>query len=257
MRFTINTAAKGYILSDGTLTSYELIELKILPSTRVSYKCLIGGREVFLNDIPRTYSDEDAFRRGEPDGLIETDVKDLLWKVSMIHVNPDGEGRHMVFTYRDGKVRYMDGREIVFTLSGGKWSSNYACYNSEKELRRWHDVTVTENDGSTREIRSMAGLVAIKSEQEVAVRKLTEAIKEAADSGIKIIADWESYDVYVMDTRGISKLELLYGEDPDDERKDIIDMRMMRRIARIDVINSNNDCYAALPFRDEPGNKNE
>lgn len=257
MKFTINTAAKGYTLYNGELTSYELIELKILPSTRVSYKCLIGGHEMFLNDTPRTYSNEDTFRRGEPDGLIETDVKDLLWKSSTIHVNPDNEGKYMVFAYRDGKVHYMDGREIVFTLSGGKWSSNYACYNSEKELRRWHDVTVTESDGGTRTMRSMAGLVAIKSEQEVAVRKLTEAIKEAADSGIKIIADWENCDVYVMDTRNISKLELLYeGENPDDERKDIISTNMMRRIARIDIINTGNDnSYAALPFRDEPDNK--
>ena len=59
----INFMDKGYILHNGVLKSYELLEISICFSTDIiRYKCLIGGKEERLCEAPMTYRSEEEYR---------------------------------------------------------------------------------------------------------------------------------------------------------------------------------------------------
>lgn len=249
----INTMLEGYILHKGELKSYKLLEITANFSTgRIRYKSLIGGAEEWLSETPRTYHSEDDFRNGEE--YPATDTKPERVMVSAFGFYPRSEGgRWMVFAYKDGKAARIDAGELKYIYTDRGWTCDTKCYLSERELCRWQDVTVTEEDGSTRKLRSIAGLVAVKPEQQVIVGELKGVLERAAEAGLRIIADYECCELRVMDGSRISEIELLYDEDgASDERKVEIDPDMMQKIRVIAMYDHGaNQRFAAYPWKKE------
>ena len=232
----INTMLKGYILYKGELKSYKLLEIIAVFSTGyVRYKSLIGGVEEWLSETPRTYHSEDDFKNGEEYPTTDTKPENVM--VSAFGFCPRSEGgRWMMFAYRGGKVIRIDAGELRYTYTDRGWTCDTKCYLSERELCRWQDVTVTEEDGSTRTLRSIAGLVAVKPEQQVIVDELKDALKRAEEAGLMVISDYECCELRVIDRSMIQEVALLYdGEETNEECEVEIDPAMMQKIYNISM----------------------
>ena len=95
----INFMDKGYILHNGVLKSYELLEISICFSTDIiRYKCLIGGKEERLCEAPMTYRSEEDFKNGNEFGHNSVTLGDVT--ISALGF----KGIDTAFTCKDGKV---------------------------------------------------------------------------------------------------------------------------------------------------------
>lgn len=240
----INFMDKGYILQNGVLKSYKLLEILVCFSTdMIRYKCLIGGKEELLCEAPMTYRSEEDFKNGNEFGHNNVTLGDATMSALGF------KGIDTAFTCKDGKVNRVYVKELIYVWSDYQWRSRIRCYRSEKELCRWNDITITEEDGSTRTLRSIAGLVAVKPEQQVIVDELKSVLEKAEKAGLKVVADYECCELRVMDASRISGVELLYGGDCADEGKEEIDQDMMQKVCVISMYDYGADQrFAAYPW---------
>lgn len=227
----INFMDKGYILHNGVLKSYELLEISICFSTDIiRYKCLIGGKEERLCEAPMTYRSEEDFKNGNEFGHNSVTLGDVT--ISALGF----KGIDTAFTCKDGKVNRVYVKELIYVWSDYQWRSRIRCYRSEKELCRWNDITITEEDGSMRVLHSIAGLVAVKPEQQVIVDELKDALKRAEEAGLMVISDYECCELRVIDRSMIQEVALLYdGEETNEECEVEIDPAMMQKIYNISM----------------------
>lgn len=235
LNLMVNDMRKGYVLSKGQLKSYELLEIIVQFNTgSVRYKCLVGGVEEWLSEVPRTYESEEAFRKGDEYGAAEIKLRDVVGSaIPHWYCNRNNQ---TAFVYKDGKVRRVDVSELKYIYSDRKWRCSTECYSSEEELCRWRDITVTEEDGSTKILRSIAGLVAVKPEQQVIVDELKDALKRAEEAGLMVISDYECCELRVIDRSMIQEVALLYdGEETNEECEVEIDPAMMQKIYNISM----------------------
>lgn len=240
----INFMNKGYILHNGILKSYELLEVSVCFITgEVRYKCLIGGKEERLCETPMTYQSEEDFKNGNKFGSNAVTLGDITMSAFGF------KGIDTALTCKDGKVERVCLKELTYVWSDYQWHSRIRCYQSERELCRWNDITIKEEDGSTRTLRSIAGLVAVKPEQQVIVDELKDVLKKAEEAGLKIIADYECCELRVMDASRISGVKLLYGGDSPENGEEEIDQDMMQKVCVISMYDYGADQrFAAYPW---------
>ena len=87
-----------------------------------------------------------------------------------------------------------------------------------------------------RVLHSIAGLVAVKPEQQVIVDELKDALKRAEEAGLMVISDYECCELRVIDRSMIQEVALLYdGEETNEECEVEIDPAMMQKIYNISM----------------------